>query len=126
MELIAPSLAPLRTNDGSTLISKHSLTSTASVCFDALYIAGGEDAVKELLIPENKHLVLHFINEAYKHCKAIYFDEGTELLYKNSNVGARAHEDPAIVTWEDKNGAEKFIKAIAKHRVWELEQERNS
>ncbi|WP_426278683.1 catalase [Chryseobacterium sp. S-02] len=126
VELIAPSLAPLRTNDGSTLISKHSLTSTASVCFDALYIAGGEDAVKELLIPENKHLVLHFINEAYKHCKAIYFDEGTELLYKNSNVGARAHEDPAIVTWEDKNGAEKFIKAIAKHRVWELEQERNS
>ncbi|PJJ67437.1 catalase [Chryseobacterium geocarposphaerae] len=126
VELIAPSLAPLRTSDGSTLIPKHSLTSTASVCFDALYIAGGEDAVKELLIPENKHLVLHFINEAYKHCKAIYFDEGTQPLYMNSNVGARAHEDPAIITWEDKNGAEKFIHAIAKHRVWELEQERNS
>lgn len=126
VELIAPSLAPLRTSDGSTLIPKHSLTSTASVCFDALYIAGGEDAVKELLIPENKHLVLHFINEAYKHCKAIYFDEGTLPLYMNSNVGARAHEDPAIITWEDKNGAEKLINAIAKHRVWELEQERNS
>ncbi len=126
VELIAPNLAPLRTSDGSTLIAKHSLTSTASVCFDALYIAGGEDAVKELLIPENKHLVLHFINEAYKHCKAIYFDEGTQPLYMNSNVGARAHEDPAIITWEDKNGAEKFINAIAKHRVWELEQERNS
>lgn len=126
VELIAPSLAPLRTSDGSTLIPKHSLTSTASVCFDALYIAGGEDAVKELLIPENKHLVLHFINEAYKHCKAIYFDEGTQPLYMNSNVGARAHEDPAIITWEDKNGAEKLINAIAKHRVWELEQERNS
>lgn len=126
VELIAPSLAPLRTSDGSTLIPKHSLTSTASVCFDALYIAGGEDAVKELLIPENKHLVLRFINEAYKHCKAIYFDEGTLPLYMNSNVGARAHEDPAIITWEDKNGAEKFINAIAKHRVWELEQERNS
>ncbi|UMQ43412.1 catalase [Chryseobacterium sp. Y16C] len=126
VELIAPSLASLRTSDGSTLIPKHSLTSTASVCFDALYIAGGEDAVKELLIPENKHLVLYFINEAYKHCKAIYFDEGTLPLYMNSNVGARAHEDPAIITWEDKNGAEKFINAIAKHRVWELEQERNS
>lgn len=126
VELIAPSLAPLRTSDGSTLIPRHSLTSTASVCFDALYIAGGEDAVKELLIPENKHLVLHFINEAYKHCKAIYFDEGSLPLYMNSNVGARAHEDPAIITWEDKNGAEKFINAIAKHRAWELEQERNS
>ena len=126
VELIAPSLAPVRTSDGSTWIAKHSLTSTASVCFDALYIAGGEDAVKELLIPENKHLVLHFINEAYKHCKAIYFDEGTEPLYLNSNVGTRAHEDSAIITWEDKKGAEKFIDAIAKHRVWELELERNA
>ncbi|WEK71285.1 MAG: catalase [Candidatus Chryseobacterium colombiense] len=126
VELIAPSLAPLRTSDGSTWIAKHSLTSTASVCFDALYIAGGEDAVKELLIPENKHLVLHFINEAYKHCKAIYFDEGTEPLYLSSNVGTRAHEDSAIITWEDKKGAEKFIIAIAKHRVWELELERNA
>lgn len=126
VELIAPSLAPVRTSDGSTWIAKHSLTSTASVCFDALYIAGGEDAVKELLIPENKHLVLHFINEAYKHCKAIYFDEGTEPLYLNSNVGTRAHEDSAIITWEDKKGAGKFIDAIAKHRVWELELERNA
>jgi len=126
VELIAPSLAPVRTNDGSVLVPKHSLTSTASVCFDALYITGGKDAVKELLLPENKHLVLHFINEAYKHCKAIYFGAGTEPLYINSNAGAKKHEDPAIITWEDKNGADKFVNAIAKHRVWDLELERNA
>jgi len=126
VELIAPSLAPLRTNDGSALLAKHSLTSTASVCFDALYIAGGEDAVKELLIPENKHLVLHFINEAYKHCKAMYFAEGTEPLYMNSNVGARGHEDSGIIIWEDKEGTDKFIDAISRHRVWDLELERNA
>lgn len=126
VELIAPSLAALKMSDGSMLTPKHSLTSTASVCFDALYIAGGKDAVKELMTPENKHLVLHFINEAYKHCKAIYFEEGTEPLYKNSNVGARAHEDSAIITWEDADGSAKFIKAVAQHRVWNLEQERNA
>jgi catalase len=126
VELIAPSLAALRMNDGSALMPKHSLTSTASVCFDALYIVGGEDSVKELLISENRHLILHFINEAYKHCKAIYFDAGTEPLYMNSNVGARTHEDPAIITWEDADGPERFINAMANHRVWDLELERNA
>lgn len=126
VELIAPSLANVRTNDGSELIPKHSLTSTASVCFDALFICSGEDSVKELMIPENKHLVLRFINEAYKHCKAIYFGAGTEPLYHNSNVAAKKHEDPGIITWEDNAPADLFINAIAKHRVWDLEMERNA
>ncbi|MDR2235870.1 MAG: catalase [Chryseobacterium sp.] len=126
VEIIAPSLAPVKMNDGSTLIPKHSLTSTASVCFDALYISAGEDSVKELMIPENRHLVLHFINEAYKHCKAICFGEDTEPLYSNSNAAARKHEDRAVITWHDKTPQDKFVKAVAGHRVWDLELERNA
>ncbi|MFC5874619.1 catalase [Chryseobacterium arachidis] len=126
VEIIAPSLAPITTNDGSALTPKHSLTSTASVCFDALFISTGEDSTKELLAPDNKHKVLQFINEAYKHCKTIYFGEGTEPLYMNSNVGLKSHIDPAIVSWEDENPESKFIDAIAQHRVWHLEQERNN
>ncbi|MCL8537923.1 catalase [Chryseobacterium gallinarum] len=125
-EIIAPSLAPVRTNDGTDLIPKHSLTSIRSVCFDALYICAGEDAVKELMAPDNKQHVLHFINEAYKHCKAIYFGENTEPLYQSSNVALRKHEDPGIITWDDQNPADKFINAIAQHRVWDLELERNT
>ncbi|WP_370898406.1 catalase [Chryseobacterium gossypii] len=126
VEIIGPSVAPVTTNDGTTLVPLHSLTSTASVCFDALFICAGADSTKELLIPENKHLVLHFINEAYKHCKAIYFGAETEPFYMNSNVGTKQHEDPAIITWEDRNPDDKFITAVAQHRVWDLELERNS
>lgn len=126
VELIATSVAPVKLNDGSELTPKHSLSSTASVCFDALAICPGEDSVKELMIAENKHLVLHFINEAYKHCKAIYFGKDTEELYRNSNVAAKQHEDPGISTWEDGDPADKFIQAIAQHRVWDLEKERNA
>lgn len=126
VELIATSVAPVKLNDGSELTPKHSLTSTASVCFDALTICPGEDSVKELMIAENKHLVLHFINEAYKHCKAIYFGKDTEVLYHNSNVAAKQHEDPAIITWEDSDPSDKFIQAVAQHRVWDLEKERNA
>lgn len=126
VEIIAPSLAPVKTNDGMVFIPKHSLTSTASVCFDALYIASGESSVQELLIPENKHLVLHFINEAYKHCKAIYFGAETDMLYKSSNVSLRKHEDPAIINIRENNPDDQFIDAISKHRVWDLELERNT
>ncbi|WP_336715638.1 catalase [Chryseobacterium mucoviscidosis] len=126
VEIIAPSLAPVKTDKGDVLTPKHSLTSTASVCFDALFIGAGEEAAKELMNAENKHKVLHFINEAYQHCKAIYFGEGTEAIYKNSNVAMKKHEDPAIVTWKDSDPDHKFKEAIANHRVWELEAERNA
>lgn len=124
VELIAPSLAPIKTTDGS-LIPKHSLTSIASVCFDALYISAGEKSAQELMGPENKHLSLRFINEAYKHCKAIYFGNGTDALYDNSNIAMKQHEDPAVIVEKDGGSDEQFIKAVAAHRVWELEQERN-
>ncbi|WP_295212298.1 hypothetical protein [uncultured Chryseobacterium sp.] len=70
--------------------------------------------------------MLNFINEAYKHCKAIYFGEGSEPLYMNSNVSLKKHIDPAIVSWEDETPDNKFIDAIAQHRVWYLELERNT
>lgn len=126
VEIIAPSLAPVKTDKGDALTPKHSLTSTASVCFDALFIGAGEEAAKELMNAENKHKVLHFINEAYQHCKAIYFGEGTEVIYKSSNVAVKKHEDPSIVTWENSDPDHKFTEAIANHRVWELEAERNA
>ncbi|WP_353145703.1 catalase [Chryseobacterium sp.] len=126
IEIIAPSLAVVRANDGTDLTPKHSLTSISSVCFDALYICAGEDSVKELMVSDNKPYVLHFINEAYKHCKAIYFGENTEPLYQSSNVASKRHEDPGIIIGEDQNPAEKFINAIAQHRVWDLELERNT
>ena len=126
VEIIAPSLAPVKTDKGDALTPTHSLTSTASVCFDALFIGAGEEAAKELMNAENKHKVLHFINEAYQHCKAIYFGEGTEAIYKNSNVAVKKHEDSAIVNWEDSDPDHKFTEAIANHRVWELEAERNA
>lgn len=125
VEMIAPSVAAVKTSDGSSVIPKHSLTSTSSACFDALYICAGEQSSKELMASENKQNVLNFINETYKHCKALYFGNGTETIYDSSNVSMKKHEDPAVVTWENKKSDEQFITAISRHRVWELEQERN-
>lgn len=126
VELIAPSLAAVKADDGSFLTPKHSLTSIASVCFDALYICAGAKSAKELMSPENKHHVLNFVNEAYKHCKALYFGADTKEIYNGSNVGQKKHEDPAVITWDTADAGKQFITAISNHRVWELEQERNT
>lgn len=126
VQIISGSLAPVKADDGTMFEPKHSLTSTASVCFDALYICSGKKSADNLLNEENKPGTLLFVNEAYKHCKAIYFGEYTDDVRNASNVGTKKHDDPGIITSENKNSDADFIKAVANHRVWELEKERNN
>lgn len=126
VQVIAGSLSPVTADDGTVFTPKHSLTSTASVCFDALYLCSGKKSADNLLDPENKAGTLHFVNEAYKHCKAIGFGNGTEAILKASNIATKNHDDPAIVTFDNPQASQSFIKAIANHRVWELEMERNN
>ncbi|SEH92793.1 catalase, partial [Epilithonimonas hominis] len=126
IQIIASTLSQVTADDGTVFIPKHSLTSTASVCFDALYICSGKESSDILMNAENKPGTLHFVNEAYKHCKAIYFGKETEAIYKASHVASKMHEDSAIINSESKQADDLFIKAIANHRVWELEVERNN
>lgn len=126
VQIIAGSLASVKADDGTIFEPKHSLTSTASVCFDALYLCGGKQSSDHLMNEDNKPGTLLFVNEAYKHCKAIYFGKETDAIYKASHVNDKKHDDPAIITSETKDPATAFIKAVANHRVWELEKERNN
>lgn len=126
VQIIAGSLAAVKGDDGTIFEPKHSLTSTASVCFDALYICSGKKSADTLLNENNKPGTLLFVNEAYKHCKAIYFGKNTDNIYQQSNIGSKKHDDPGVITSGNKNADADFIKAIANHRVWELEKERNN
>lgn len=126
VQIIAGSLAAVKADDGTSFEPKHSLTSTASVCFDALYIGSGKQSAENLMNEENKPGTLLFINEAYKHCKAIYFGKGTDDIYNASNVKQKKHEDPAVIISDQNDSDASFIKAVAQHRVWELEKARNN
>lgn len=126
VQIIAGSLAAVKADDGTSFEPKHSLTSTASVCFDALYIGSGKQSAENLMNEDNKPGTLLFINEAYKHCKAIYFGKGTDDIYNASNVKQKKHEDPAVIISDQKDSDASFIKAVAQHRVWELEKARNN
>jgi len=120
-KVIAPQQGLL---NGKISVDQSFLTS-GSVLFDAVYVPGGQASVDALLMEPD---ALHFINEAYKHCKAIAAEgDGARLLYataagqhlQNMSGDATQHVENGIVI----NGtAAQFINAIAQHRFWEREQ----
>ncbi|WP_261512242.1 catalase [Chryseobacterium paludis] len=126
VQIISGNLAPVKADDGTIFEPKHSLTSTSSVCFDALYVCSGKKSAENLMNEDNRPGTLLFVNEAYKHCKAIYFGNETDSVYQASHIKNKKHDDPAVITAENKDADTRFIKAIANHRVWELEKERNN
>jgi catalase len=131
-KVVAPRLGVLTGAQGSQVSIDFSLLTAGSVLFDAVYVPGGEKSV-ETLKGEGK--ALHFINEAYKHCKAIaasgagidllrasYF--GTERLPASNSAGNQVHVDEGIIIGRDAHAgdlATEFIKAIAQHRHWSRE-----
>jgi catalase len=102
---------------------------SASVMFDAIYVPGGQQSIHTL---KKEGDAIHFINEAFKHCKAIgATSEGIDLLIESDIkvvTFAQKHlkSDIGVLTARDAYNmnffAQEFIQAIAKHRYWMREQ----
>ena len=123
-KIIAPHLGNNVAANGKQIKVDQSLLTAASVLFDAVYIPGGQKSSTSLQKEPN---AIEFINEAFKHCKAIAAEgEGTELLFitnagiKINSKGKTAKNHMADGVLLNRNSKE-FIKAIAQHRFWERE-----
>lgn len=132
VKIIAPHLGSIKGSDGAEFPVDESLRTAASVLFDAVYVPGGAQSAQTL---KAKPEAIFFINEAYKHCKAIQVDhEGIELL-KASYIGTLLHTDGTFYNafagkgliinnnGKQANSTDEFIKAIAQHRFWEREKQ---
>jgi catalase len=102
-------------DSGNRLKVDLSLLNASSVMFDAVYIPGG---IKSVALLKNEPAAILFINEAFKHCKAIAFSgEGSELVAASSVSSQQPDEgllsDPK---------PEAFISAVAQHRFWQREK----
>jgi catalase len=110
---------------GKAVSVDFSLLTVASVLFDAVYLPGGESSVAALSA-ETK--AMEFVDEAYKHCKAIAATgAGVEFL-KKTRAGSALLDDtrhsPGLIASRDaatNRVAAEFIKSIAQHRAWERE-----
>jgi len=114
VKIIAPKLGIIKGVQGNEIKVDMSFLTTASVLFDAVYIPSGAKSANELIAEPD---AMHFVNEAYKHCKAIAANgEGLDVL-NQSSVSIKNKDAGVII---DKS-AKDFIKAIAQHRFWERE-----
>ncbi|MBH5318362.1 catalase [Paenibacillus sp. GSMTC-2017] len=124
-EIVSKTQAPIAGDDGTMLEPKQSLLTAASVLYDAVYIAGGQQSVTELLSDVKSS---EFVREAFLHYKTIAaVGEGKELLtaakvaLDNSanNNGALSGILLRTESQSDDTFANSFIESIAQHRHWD-------
>jgi catalase len=116
-EIIAPSIGEIPCDKG-TIVATKTFANSSSVLFDAVYIPGGNASIETLLrVPD----ALRFVDQAYKHGKAILATgSGAELLAgtKTGQLarGASAAKQGVFLGAADSGIAAKFLEAIANHR----------
>jgi catalase len=126
-KLVAPHLGTVSTSSGRQLPVDHTFSNAPSVMFDAVLIPGGSDSVATL---GGMGEAVHFVLEAYKHCKAICaVNGGAQLL---GTLGFSLGKDPEQVSVPtpgvliadarkvtDGQVSQDFLAAIALHRHWD-------
>lgn len=125
VEIIAPQQGYVAADDTSEIPVDKSFLTAASVFYDAVYVPGGADSIATLATEPD---AVHFLNEAYKHCKVIAADQDAVALLKATYFarelpsGKKASSASGIVISGDAAQlSEQFITAIAQHRFWERE-----
>jgi len=99
------------------------LPSCGSVLFDALFIPGGESSIEALAKDAKAAL---FVNETYKHLKAIgAVGEGAELLRSSLKKAGLQLENKQLlsskngIVLDSKDGVNQtFVQEVAKHRCY--------
>ena len=119
VEIISPRQGHISSAKNAKIAVDQSFLTAASVLFDAVYIPGGKGSIAALLDEPN---AIHFINEAYKHCKAVAFDKAAITLLEATYIAVS--EAGVIVSKDSNSVAADFIDAIAQHRFWEREKPR--
>ncbi|QES90320.1 catalase [Rhizosphaericola mali] len=115
--IISTKVGPLIYEDGSHEEIQHSYLTDASVLYDAFYTPSGKNV--DTLLDNADYL--QFINEGFKHCKALAFAEGTEKLVEKSLI----KKDCGVVFEKgNKNWTLQFIDIMKQHRVWDIEMDR--
>jgi len=130
VSIIAPrSNYVISQNDEQIPVTESFLTA-ASVLYDAVYVPGGTNSVASV---EADADAIHFLNQAFKHCKAIAADNSAmqvlEATYFSAKIPSEFSDEVVIregvvVSENPDELAAKFALAIAQHRFWEREKPR--
>lgn len=122
VEVIAPRLGYITSANDEKIHVDESLLTAASVLFDAVYVPGGTNSVATL---EAEGDAVHFLNEAFKHCKPIAAHEQAQQVLDVTYFSKKVPNDEGVIVGGDAQQlATQFIEAIKQHRFWEREKPR--
>jgi catalase len=130
VEVIAPRQGFITAADDTQIEVDQSFLTAASVLFDAAYVAGGTNAVATLEAEAN---AVHFLNEAFKHCKPIAAAEDAmqviDATYFSKKLPPDFSEESVLregilVGEPGKSFNSLLVRMIAQHRFWEREKPR--
>ena len=114
--MIADRVGTIKIKEGKSISPKGSLLTEASVCYDAVYTPAGDSL--DMLAANADYY--QFIEEAYRHCTALSFAAGAEMLLKN----IRIKPDQGVILVSEGKNDDDFISVMKQHRVWERETSR--
>ncbi|MBR8829784.1 MAG: Catalase HPII [Chroococcopsis gigantea SAG 12.99] len=125
IKIVAPHGGKIKADNGEEIVVDMTFLTSASVIFDAIYIPGGANSVKML---QANAEALHFIMEAFKHCKAIgATGEAVKLLETAGITGVDISQNglrsqSGVISSQETGDLssfnQNFIDAIAEHRFW--------
>jgi catalase len=119
--IVAAHLGFVASSSGQQVPVDHTFQAMPSVMFDAVLVPGGAAAAQALC--KNGEAV-HFVLQAYKHCKALcLIGESAELLRAAGLLAEGATAPAGVVIGTNEPTArlqmgQDFIAAIGKHRHW--------
>lgn len=120
VDIIATHLGTVSGANKEIVPINQSFLTAASVMYDAVYVPGG----KSVNVLKSNPDAIHFLNEAFRHCKAIAADKDAEAVLQATYFGKMLTEDGVIIEGDVNNLLTSFKKAIAQHRFWTREKAR--
>jgi catalase len=129
VDIIAPHLGTVSGAKDEIIPINQSFLTAASVLYDAVYVPGGTNSVATL---EANADAVHFLNEAFRHCKAIAADTDAKQVLQATYFGKKikadssdkSKEDGIVLSADIDSLIKEFTTAIAAHRFWDREKAR--
>lgn len=129
VEVIAPRGIFVTAAD-ATMEADKTLLTVASVLYDAVFVPGGANSVATL---EAEADAIHFLNEAFKHCKPIGASgNGLQVLQTTyfarklpeDNRDDTVEREGVVIGNDAAETVQKFMTAMTMHRFWQREKPR--
>ena len=129
-DVIGPRLGFIIADKNTKIPIYKSFLTTASVLYDAVYVPGGINSVATL---EAEPDAVHFLNEAFKHCKPIAADKDALQVLQATYFGRKLPEDETdetvkmegvVINNNINKLKQQFVAAMLQHRFWGREKAR--